>query len=885
MAINLRSENALARSDELIAIGNKNGALALLVDVICSRWQPQQLSTTLDPIMFRAIELAVQLRKTRPLKDAIQQYKNLIYGTNSNASTAAVQPLGLEEMIKYFITSSTSALTSLLKAAKTTSAATATAITSFSSTINQSNLSNILHIYDDDQAAEDGEKKSTKEVHEIPELFRFIWESYKNLLDMTRHSLRLQNLYGSILNSAISFCFENERKNELRRLSDLLRHHLTIMVKFPAQNGGICLEAGCPAALAANLTTAVCLDSLRLQLSLRFSMLSSTTKLLLWQESFKLLEDIHGLFLLARRTPPTDQLVLYYENLALIFRRSEDYLFLSATLIKLFTLTLKGLNPAGVVGVVGAVGSAVVCSADSESPTTTATSDKLKMLAQEITSSLLAIPLMQAPPSPMRGDRLAQLLGLRDGPPSIYSLIRELNNSTHGSKILELSSSPMLPLLKEDLSCLTKKDLHSMMKSLSTTTTTTTTTTTIQKNLIILYIKGIPLFTPLKLQTISEEIGISSVTLIEEVLIEGSLLGQIGWIVEDEWTIHLTKIPFSPPPTLSIDDCTTTAAATVANASSFSKFTTTTATTAMLALLLKDEQKINLQRLLLIAKQKEIDQQQKILLERKELQSRKERLMAEKEAQLKMAAEGEKKRELERIHLIRQKIREEEEGRRMEMEKKKEILKKRRGELERMIAVIKRHDYHERALREVETPLLRLSYEDQLVMDRKAHQERQTLLREAFLARKAKDCRIRSDSVVLMADLLAYSAQRKDIHLSLNARQQEEHSALLKDAKEQMLKVAVKAAQRRWQWDRDDAKAAAAATAAALKDDSKPVGNVVGNVVGNAANNGPTKYLSPKQRRDAAAAAASVSTSSTTSTSSTSTTPPPPSSTNTRWRR
>lgn len=873
MAINLRSENALARSEELIAIGNKNGALALLVDVICSRWQPQQLSTTLDPIMFRAIELAVELRKTRPLKDAIQQYKNLIYGTNSNASTAAVQPLGLDEMIKYFISCSSSALTSLLKAAKTSTAttSTATATTSFSTTINQSNLSNILHIYEDDQVAEDGEKKSTKEVHEIPELFRFLWESYKNLLDMTRHSLRLQNLYGSILNSAISFCFENERKNELRRLSDLLRHHLTIMVKFPAQNGGICLEAGCPAALAANLTTAVCLDSLRLQLSLRFSMLSSTTKLLLWQESFKLLEDIHGLFLLARRTPPTDQLVLYYENLALVFRRSEDYLFLSATLIKLFTLTLKGLaDSAGSNG--------------SELPTTTTTtssSEKLKMLAQEITSSLLAIPLMQTPPSPVKGDRLAQLLGLRDGPPSVFSLIRELNNSTHGSKILELSSSPMLPLLKEDLSCLTRKDLHSMMKSLSTTNTTisTSTSTTIQKNLIILYIKGIPLFSPLKLKTISEEIGTSSVTLIEEVLIEGSLLGQISWIVEDEWTIHLTKIPFAPPPTLSVDDCTTTAAAANdAASSSFSKFTSST-TTAMLLPLLKDEQKINLQRLLLIAKQKEMDQQQKVLLERKELQSRKERLMAEKEAQLKMAAEAEKKRELERIQSIRQKIREEEEGRRLEIEKKKEILKKRRAELEKMIAVIKRHDYHERALREVETPLLRLSYEDQLVMDRKAHQERQSLLKEAFLARKAKDCRIRSDSAVLMTDLLAYSVKRKELHLALNARQQEEHSALLEVAKEQMLEVAVKAAQRRWQWDRDDAKAAAAAAAAVLKDDvvSKDA------AVGNAASKGPTKYLSPKQRRDAAAAAAAASSTSTTSTC----TPPPqpPSSTNTRWRR
>lgn len=839
MSVNFRSENALARSNELIAIGNKNGALSLLVEVICSRWQPQQLSTTLDPIMFRAIELSVQLRKVRPLKDAMQQYKNLIYGTNSNVSSSPSPPIGLEDMIKYFITTSQSALDSLLKLNNNAS----TLNTSNTLiTINQSNLTNILYIYDD-QSKE--ESSILKENSEIPELFRFIWESYKCFLDMMRHSLRLQSLYGTILNSTIEFCLIHERKVELRRLSDLLRHHLTIMVKFPAQNGGICLEAGCPAALAANLTTSVCLDSLRLQLSLRFSMLSSTSKLLLWQESFKLIEDIHGLFLLARRTPPTSQLILYYENLALIFRKSEDSIFLATTLLKLFTLNLKSI---------------------------TLDEGLLNSLAHEIIISILSIPLMQSPVSTIKTERLSQLLGLKDGPPSLSSLLREINFSSHSSKILELvaispSLSIFLPLLKENITTLSNVDLNNIMKStFSLKNTSITTITTIQKNIIILYIKGMPLFSAFKLEKISKDIGIPSISLIEEVLIEGSLLGQINWVVEDEWTIHLTKIPFSPPPTLIINDSSSLSLQPL----TFSKFSISN-TEKITRKSLEMEQKVNLQRHSLIAKQEELNEDLKIMKDRKELLKRQERILAEQQSQKEMAIQSEKKRKKEKENAARIQIKKNEEDRRLEIEMKKEILKKKRSELEKMIAVVKRYDYQERALREEEIPLLRLSYEDQITMDRKAHQERQTLLKEVFISSKAKELRIKEDAFNLKDNLFAYYAERKEIHCISNQKEKDEHENLLQEAKNNLLRKAVEIAQKRWQWDRDDAKAAATASKANLIKEEATV------------TAGPAKYLSPTQRKNAALAAAASSSSATGTTPSPLSDNVPP--TNTRWRK
>lgn len=57
--------------------------------------------------------------------------------------------------------------------------------------------------------------------------FRFLWETYRNLLDILRHNSRLEALYALTITRTFEFCFKYKRQSEFRRLCELLRSHLT----------------------------------------------------------------------------------------------------------------------------------------------------------------------------------------------------------------------------------------------------------------------------------------------------------------------------------------------------------------------------------------------------------------------------------------------------------------------------------------------------------------------------------------------------------------------------------------------------------------------------------------------------------------------------------
>lgn len=61
--------------------------------------------------------------------------------------------------------------------------------------------------------------------------FRFLWETYRNLLDILRHNSRLQMLYASSIKRAFTFCVSYKRTSEFRRLCELLRSHLANIQK------------------------------------------------------------------------------------------------------------------------------------------------------------------------------------------------------------------------------------------------------------------------------------------------------------------------------------------------------------------------------------------------------------------------------------------------------------------------------------------------------------------------------------------------------------------------------------------------------------------------------------------------------------------------------
>jgi translation initiation factor 3 subunit A len=93
----LKPENALKRCEELIQVGQKTAALNTLHDVIVSKryrtWQK-----VLELIMFKYVDLCVELKKGRMAKDGLIHYRNICQQVNVQS---------LEEVIKYYLKTTT----------------------------------------------------------------------------------------------------------------------------------------------------------------------------------------------------------------------------------------------------------------------------------------------------------------------------------------------------------------------------------------------------------------------------------------------------------------------------------------------------------------------------------------------------------------------------------------------------------------------------------------------------------------------------------------------------------------------------------------------------------------------------------------------------------
>ncbi|XP_043693995.1 eukaryotic translation initiation factor 3 subunit A-like [Telopea speciosissima] len=298
-----KPENALKRAEELINVGQKQAALQALHDLITSKryraWQK-----TLERIMFKYVELCVDMRRGRFAKDGLIQYRIVCQQVNVNS---------LEEVIKHFMHLSTE------KAEQARSQAQA--------------LEEALDVDDleADKKPEDlmlsyvsGEKGKDRSDRElVTPWFKFLWETYRTILEILRNNSKLEALYAMTAHRAFQFCKQYKRTTEFRRLCEIIRNHLANLNKYRDQRDRPDLSSP---------------ESLQLYLDTRFEQLKIATELELWQEAFRSVEDIHGLMCMVKKSPKPSLMVIYYAKLTEIFWVSESHLYHAYAWLKLFTL-------------------------------------------------------------------------------------------------------------------------------------------------------------------------------------------------------------------------------------------------------------------------------------------------------------------------------------------------------------------------------------------------------------------------------------------------------------------------------------------------------------------------------------------------------------------
>ncbi|KAI1305932.1 Eukaryotic translation initiation factor 3 subunit A [Halotydeus destructor] len=386
-----RIENALKRANEFIDVDKKLEALEILCDVLRSRkhriWQK-----THHDIMVKYLELCVELRKSYVAKEGIYQYKIICQQT---------QIKSFEDIVRIYL----QLAEEKAEAAKNEAQA---------ATLDVDDLDNAQtpeNILLSAVSSEDTQDRTDRVV--LLPWVKFLWESYRQCLDLLKNNARTEKLYHDIAHKAFQFCIKFNRKTEFRKLCDNLHAHLDILKKQQQQ----LLQTPPSAHTLQNIINLTNPESQAFHLETRLLQLDCAITMELWQEAYKATDDIRkfNLMNLSKKPLKPQLMASYYHKLALVFLKANCPLFHAAALFKHFTLTREMKK--------------------------TIKEDELQKMASKVVASILSMPI---PPTRPEIDKLvdteenvvenhqrnlASLLGLNTAIPSRASLIADLRKT------------------------------------------------------------------------------------------------------------------------------------------------------------------------------------------------------------------------------------------------------------------------------------------------------------------------------------------------------------------------------------------------------------------------------------------------------------------------
>jgi len=168
-----KPETVLRQAEGLVSVGQSHAALQLLTETFSSKRFRSTPLNSLEPIMFRFIELCVEMRKGRTVKEGLMQYKNIAQNVNAKSiEVVIIRLLGLaDEKVK----------------GAQQQAAVAVEIDDLEASETPESI--LFGAVSGDQ-----NKDRTDRAVVTPWL-RFLWESYRTSLETLKNNVRLEAIY------------------------------------------------------------------------------------------------------------------------------------------------------------------------------------------------------------------------------------------------------------------------------------------------------------------------------------------------------------------------------------------------------------------------------------------------------------------------------------------------------------------------------------------------------------------------------------------------------------------------------------------------------------------------------------------------------------------
>ncbi|KAL3787959.1 hypothetical protein ACHAW5_006982 [Stephanodiscus triporus] len=398
-----KPENALRRAQELASISQPGPALALLHESLSSR-RHKTWSVTYEKIIIFYLDLCLDLGRSREAKDGLHQYRNL---SQSQA------PGSLEGVIRHLVDRAEKRCRDARDAVEaygqqaaqqqqvgvgrggddggeaggggrragdddvaTTNTAAVVAALPAVVVAAVDDIDDDVEMYDANlpqsillSTMSSDPQRAQREAAVLFPALKFLWESYRAVLDILKSNSKLERLYHAIACSALRFCGEYRRRVEYRRLCDMMRMHLGNLARHGGVNAAKFEDGGKNNKVSFFLSSSSSLsvrgwegwtaESIELHLQTRFVQLETSSTLRLFTEGFRTVEDIYNILQISRArrklpgvsVPPPKAKILaaYYEKLTSLFWVSENHLFHAFAWYKYYSLCReynRGMSPA-----------------------------------------------------------------------------------------------------------------------------------------------------------------------------------------------------------------------------------------------------------------------------------------------------------------------------------------------------------------------------------------------------------------------------------------------------------------------------------------------------------------------------------------------------------